>query len=85
MFKCQDCKKASQTNEKPFKLVVETRKKTYTNTIRVGREFKVKDSVGHETVKELLVCHQCASNRTYKPEMLFENRPKFGVIQNFGS
>ena len=51
MFNCEECGKTSKTGEKQSKVVVETRPKTYAN----GQEV----TLGYETVKEKVLCHQC--------------------------
>jgi len=51
-FICAVTGKASPSEEKPLKLVVKTRNKTYINY--VGEDAKdLKTTYGHETVKEI--------------------------------
>lgn len=58
MFKCEDCGKVTQPNEKQVRVVVETRRKQYQNERReiVGE--------GVETVREKKVCGECGHSHT---------------------
>lgn len=53
MFRCQVSGKVSKPREKSFKVVVETRPKTYYKEDKNGQLKKVGE--GYETVKELTV------------------------------
>jgi hypothetical protein len=60
MFYCQSCKKLSKPGEKPHRIVVEYRQKTYTKKIRdkgITREVTV--GHGNEIVREANVCQPC--------------------------
>lgn len=56
MYKCDICNKTTKSGEKQNKKIVKTRKKTYYNTDKYGREIK---SEGSEIVKEIKVCDKC--------------------------
>lgn len=60
MYKCQQCGKQSKNGDKLNRKVIETRSKTYTNSIKIDKKKTIeKVSEGHETVKELSVCGDC--------------------------
>jgi len=54
MFKCQKCKKLSAPGEKQKRVVVDTRKRFYTN--HKGEPA----GEGWEIVKEVALCSSCA-------------------------
>ena len=56
MFRCEECSKITQPNEKQHKKVVETREKTYKNEDKYGN---IKTTKGFETVKEINICEEC--------------------------
>lgn len=73
MFKCQQCKKVSKSGSKQHKIVVKSRQKTYTNKVKKTKEeqnestdhkskqdeFVLKQTYGHEIVKEVAICEKC--------------------------
>ncbi len=54
MYRCDQCHEQTAPREKAYKLVIETRTKTYDDWRRGGR-------VGHgfETAKEIMICPRC--------------------------
>ena len=60
MYLCAYCKSLSEPREPLHKVVVETRRREYRNNegAVVGR--------GHETVKELVLCKNCAKQAEVK-------------------
>lgn len=62
MFKCQNkgCKHRGGAYETPFRVVTETRPKTYENVIKRGKKSITIRSEGSEIVKEVSVCASCA-------------------------
>lgn len=65
MYICNNCQQCSKPGEKTETIVLETRPKTYTNTIKVWdkklkRPIKqAKTSEGFEIVREVKVCSAC--------------------------
>ncbi len=66
-FRCGSCGKIACDGERPTRLVVKKREKTYQNKIEsgMGKFHKVREFVtkGWEIVKEIGVCKTCAEVR----------------------
>lgn len=59
-FKCQNCKVAQPSGTKTMKVVTEIRKVRYA-ALEDEKGHVRKIPIGHETVKELIVCPECAT------------------------
>lgn len=56
MFRCQISGRVSKPGEKAFKVITETRPKTYYRKDKNGNQIKIGE--GREIVKELTVCER---------------------------
>ena len=62
MFRCENkgCKEVTLARQPENKVVIETRRKEYENTIKRGKnKGSIKHSSGEEIVKEIRVCPPC--------------------------
>jgi hypothetical protein len=60
-FRCEICKKIQGNGTKASKIVTAVKNVTY--PIVKDRDGKIKIPVGYETVKELVVCPECATKK----------------------
>lgn len=67
MFKCGFCQQFSQPGDPQRRIIVETRKKVYTN----GPEEEPITSIGSEIVSEVAACPACAKIR--EAQIIYKN------------
>jgi hypothetical protein len=68
MFYCENtkCKKLSKPGEKPRRLVVETRERIYTRTVKdKGKDKEITLGCGWEIVREASMCAPCAEGMSH--------------------
>lgn len=67
-FVCGSCKVAQEAGTKPYKVVVEVRNVHYLPV--KDENGNVRISAGYETVRELDVCSECFSTKSFNCNMV---------------